>query len=116
MILENLVGMIMPKQMYVYGGINPSDCNTFGIVNTPYGNLHNDFSGHAWSKSQGANNLSVSKTPQGDLHVHYRSDGLITGANLKSEGKSKPISNYEASMLDLSAISKILGVDNKIIW
>lgn len=47
-------------------------------------------------RAQGKSTDYVKTIPQGSLHVHAP-NGIVTGANLNG----KPISNYEASMLDL---------------
>ncbi|MCA9292226.1 MAG: hypothetical protein KDA20_00250 [Phycisphaerales bacterium] len=47
-------------------------------------------------KAQGRSTDYVKDIPQGQLHVHAP-NGVVTGANLNG----KPISNYEAAMLDL---------------
>lgn len=51
---------------------------------------------HSWGKSFNAD-LYIKKTSLGDLHVHCTNNGLVTGAKLNG----KPITNYEAAMIDL---------------
>ena len=48
----------------------------------------------------------IKTIPQGELHVHAPK-GKVTGANLNK----KPISNYEAAMLDLQ-----IGLIHKNTW
>jgi hypothetical protein len=53
-------------------------------------------SGVSWGTSFGNSTDYIKQTPMGELHVHAP-NGFVTGANLNG----KPISNYEAAMLDL---------------
>jgi len=50
----------------------------------------------SWGRSFNAD-LYIKKTSFGELHVHCTKNGTVTGAKLNG----KPISNYEAAMLDL---------------
>ena len=52
--------------------------------------------GISWGQAQGKSTDYIKTLPQGELHVHAPK-GVVTEANLNG----KPISNYEAAMLDL---------------
>jgi len=72
----------------------------------PLVNLHKDFEGSSWGKSFEPTDLLTSETPLGTLHIHCTDYGLVTGAKLFGEDGEKKISNYEASILDLSSWNK----------
>ena len=50
----------------------------------------------SWGQSFGKSTDYIKKTELGELHVHAPK-GFVTGSNLNG----KPISNYEASIIDL---------------
>lgn len=52
--------------------------------------------GISWGQSFGRSTDYIKQTELGELHIHSPK-GFITGANLDG----KPISNYEASIIDL---------------
>jgi len=84
-----------------FGGISKKDLDKYGIVVPPSmkdsGKYTDNYGGNiSWGQSFGRSTDYIKQTGLGELHVHAPK-GFVTGANLNG----KPISNYEASIIDL---------------
>jgi len=83
-----------PKTEQLYRTSDLEEWSVVVLYTGPIGK-YKDFT-NSWGKSFNTD-LYIKNTPLGQLHVHCTKEGLVTGANLNG----KPISNYEASMIDL---------------
>jgi len=101
--LEQMMGY-QPMQMQgtqererVYTIVNLESLSASALYTGDSGKYTNNYSGSiSWGQSFGRSTDYIKQTELGELHVHAPK-GFVTGANLNGE----PISNYEASIIDL---------------
>jgi len=98
--LENLA-LEMPKlkgEVKVYQLVDLAYMSPAGLYGSGDSGKYTDKYGESvsWGQSFGRSTDYIKQTELGELHVHAPK-GFVTGANLNG----KPISNYEASIIDL---------------